>query len=111
MEYLNEFLTFLSGGIIYKLLDFFISNKKVRQDEFSKIVEQWQKDNERLRKENQALTISDKLQSEKINELERKISNMEFQMNFINDSYRKNHGGKGLFDSKTETKETENKEL
>jgi hypothetical protein len=92
MNYLNEIIGVLSGGLIVKLFDFFISTKKVRQDEFSKIVEQWQKDNDRLREEN-------KQQSEKINHLVRKLANMEFQINLIDSIYKANHKGKGLFDS------------
>lgn len=98
MEYLTEGLTLISGGILVKIFDFFISNKKVKQDDFTKIVEQWQKDNERLRDENKMLILSDKTQSEKIHCLESEIIELQYKIKFIESIYKTNHNGTGLFD-------------
>jgi len=98
MEYLTEGLTLISGGILVKIFDFFISNKKVKQDDFTKIVEQWQKDNERLRDENKMLILSDKTQSEKIHCLESEIIELQYKIKFIESIYKNNHNGTGLFD-------------
>jgi hypothetical protein len=98
MEYLTEAVLVLIGGILVKVFEFFISNKKVKQDEFTKLVDQYNKDNERLRDENKMLTLSDKKQSEKIHGLEAEIKDLQHKIKLIEIMYRQNHDGAGLFD-------------
>ena len=98
MEYLTEGLTLISGGILVKVFDFFIRNRKVKQDDFTKIVEQYNNDNERLRDENKMLILSDKTQSEKIHCLESEIKELQYKLIYIEKMYKANHGGLGMFD-------------
>lgn len=48
-------IAFIAGGGIQALLNHFIAGKTQKRDDFEKIVETWETDNARLRKENSDL--------------------------------------------------------
>lgn len=67
-DYMNIIVAAISGGAITQFLTFFISKKKVNQDDFTLITQQWIKDNERLREDNEELRKINQELREKIEE-------------------------------------------
>ena len=80
-KYMNDLATILtaavSGGVISALLSYFAARRTAKKDDFSVVVDRWEKDNERLRHEMDEMTknhnIEKKEMQGEIEELKKEV--------------------------------------
>lgn len=78
MNWTEIIIAFVAGGGIQALLNHFVATKSSKRDDFEKIVETWESDNERLRKENKEL-------KEVITELQQQIDTLRIRIKHLED--------------------------
>jgi predicted nucleic acid-binding Zn-ribbon protein len=80
-NWLELVIAFVAGGGIQAILNHFIANKSSKRDDFEKIIETWEEDNNRLRKENQDLRNEITNLQNQINVLRARVLHLEEKEN------------------------------
>lgn len=77
MNWTEILIAFGTGGLAQALLNYFVAKNNTKRDDFEKIVETWEQDNDRLRKENAELHAEIKDLQNQLNTLKIRVSQLE----------------------------------
>lgn len=77
LNWIELIVAFVAGGGTQAVLNYITSIKESKRDDFEKIVETWEQDNERLRKENDVLRAEIKNLQEQLNTLKARVAHLE----------------------------------
>lgn len=77
MNWIEIIIAFLTGGGVQAAFNYWSASKSSKRDDFEKIVETWEQDNERLRKENADLHKEINDLREQLNTLKARVSQLE----------------------------------
>lgn len=77
MNWIEIGAAFLTGGGVQAAFNYYIASKSSKRDDFEKIVETWEQDNDRLRKENSELHKEINELRDQLNTLKLRVSQLE----------------------------------